>query len=101
MKLITTIIAVLAIGVSGASASSTDVTATEHVATEICFPVADWNGTASPEDRPCDTLYRPFEDGSSQLLLGTIGADAATCVVPNVFEERGRFVIHCHRLPNR
>jgi hypothetical protein len=79
------------------------VTATESDAAEVCFPRADWSTAygASAEDRPCYTISRPQEDTSGRLLLGTLGADAATCVIPNVFEERGHFAIHCHRLPDR
>lgn len=77
------------------------VLATEAAAVEICFPVADWNGTAPAEDRPCTSVTRPYEDGSGRLTLGTVGADAANCVIPNVYEERGRFAIHCKRVPNR
>lgn len=66
---------------------------------EICFPVADWS--AYSEDRPCDLLSRPQEDGSGRLVLGTLGADAAVCVLPNPAEERGKFGAKCNRVPNR
>jgi len=80
------------------------VVATEQSATEICFPARLWGGpgsTASPEDRPCITVNRPQEDGSGALTLGTVGADAAVCTIPNPYEERQRFTIRCHRVPNR
>lgn len=79
------------------------IAATEAPGVEICFPVSDWSTAygASAEDRPCDLLGRPQEDGSSSLILGTIGADAAVCVIPNPYEERGRFTIQCHRVANR
>jgi hypothetical protein len=82
-----------------APVASTPVTATESPAAEICFPQKSWD--ARQEDDPCDLIGRPEEDGSGFLYLGTIGADAATCIIPNVFEERGRFSIACHRVPNR
>jgi hypothetical protein len=75
------------------------VRATEAPAVEVCFPAADWS--AREEDRPCDLLKRPQEDGSGRLTLGTLGADAAVCIIPNPWEERGRFAIRCRRLPNR
>lgn len=83
----------------GAAAASTPMVATESPGAEVCFPAAAWS--AHFEDRPCDVIERPREDGSGFLTLGTLGADAATCVIPNPYEERGRFVIHCHRVPNR
>lgn len=66
---------------------------------EICFRAADWN--ANPENRPCDIVGRPYEDGSGRLYLGTAGADAAYCNVPNVHEERGHFGVSCRRVANR
>lgn len=75
------------------------VFATEAPAVEVCFRTADWD--ARGEDRPCDVLERPQEDGSGRLTLGTLGADAAVCVVPNPYEERGRFAIRCRRVPSR
>jgi hypothetical protein len=77
--------------------------ATEAPGVEICFPSADWSTAygASAEDRPCDLLGRPQEDGSSRLYLGTVGADAAVCTIPNPYEERGHFTIQCRRVPNR
>lgn len=75
---------------------------TEAPGAEICFPDADWNtGTASSEDRPCDLLSRPQEDGSGRLVLGTMGADAAVCVLPNPAEESGDFGAQCWRVANR
>lgn len=80
-----------------ANAEST-INATEAPGTEICFPKASWN--AYDEDRPCDMIWRPFEDGSTTLYLGTVGADAAVCNIPNPYEERNHFAIICHRVPN-
>jgi hypothetical protein len=84
---------------AGAAVASTPMAATESPGAEVCFPAASWS--ARSEDRPCDVIGRPMEDGSGSLTLGTLGADAATCVIPNPYEERGRFVIHCRRVPNR
>lgn len=83
--------------------SSGIVATTEAPGVEVCFPVSDWSVAygASAEDRPCDLLYRPQEDGSSRLILGTLGADAAVCTIPNPYEERGHFTISCRRVPNR
>jgi hypothetical protein len=75
------------------------VFATQARAVEVCFPARFWNARA--EDRPCDMIGRPAEDGSGYLYLGTLGADAAVCSIPNPYEERGRFSVKCHRLPNR
>jgi hypothetical protein len=83
----------------GASGGQGSITATESAGAEVCFPARAWS--AYSEDRPCDLIERPREDGSGFLYLGTLGADAATCVIPNPYEKRGRFVIHCHRVPNR
>lgn len=92
---------VLCIGTHAATVPGRYV-ATEAEGIEVCFPARSWNtGTASYEDRPCDLLRRPQEDGSGRLYLGTIGADAAVCVIPNPYEERGRFAVRCHRVPNR
>jgi hypothetical protein len=66
---------------------------------EVCFPRESWD--ANIEDLPCDILNEPQEDGSGMLILGTLGSDAAECLIPNPYEERGQFVIHCHRVPNR
>jgi hypothetical protein len=100
------LLAIAGVGVANAGpprrAVVEPIAATESRAVEICFPSADWStGTVSAEDRPCDVLSRPEEDGSGRLVLGTLGADAATCRIPNVYEERGRFTVVCHRLPNR
>jgi hypothetical protein len=84
---------------SGAAPRQQPITATEAPGAEICFPARLWS--AWPEDQPCDLLERPTEDGSSTLYLGTRGADAATCVIPNPYEQRGRFSVSCHRVPNR
>jgi hypothetical protein len=73
--------------------------ATEHPAAEICFPKAAWSAIA--EDRPCYLIERPQEDGSGSLRLGTVGADAAVCAIPNVQEEQGHFAVQCHRVRNR
>jgi hypothetical protein len=75
------------------------VVATEAPGAEVCFPARLWSAYA--EDRPCDLLQRPAEDGSGFLYLGTLGADAAVCVIPSPYEERGRFAIPCHRVANR
>lgn len=78
------------------------IVATSQVGAEVCYPAKAWDtGTANPEDRPCTTVMRPYEDGSGDLILGTVGGDAAVCTIPNVFEERGHFAIKCHRVPNR
>lgn len=74
------------------------VTATERPYAEVCFPRRAWSARA--QDRPCDIIERPAEDGSGRLWLGTRGADAAECHLPNPWEARGRFVVHCHRLPD-
>jgi hypothetical protein len=88
---------------SAAPSSPVVSTGTEAAATQICFPARSWSTAygASAEDRPCDVLFRPQEDGSTRLVLGTVGADAAVCVVPNPYEERGHFDVECHRVPNR
>lgn len=82
--------------------SDTSYVTTEKVGVEICFPRETWNPPASSpvteDDRPCDILNRPEEDGSSRLYLGTLANDRAECVIPNPAEERGEFVIHCHRV---
>jgi hypothetical protein len=93
------VLALLAPAAGGASGGQGSITATESQGAEVCFPRALWS--AYLEDDPCDLIERPREDGSGFLYLGTLGADAATCVIPNPYEERGRFVIHCHRVPNR
>jgi hypothetical protein len=92
-------LALTALSLLGAGHSA-PVTATESPAAEICFPARLWSSSASAEDRPCDLIGRPQEDGSGLLTLGTIGADAAVCVIPNVYEERGHFSVRCHRVAN-
>jgi hypothetical protein len=97
-------LAMLAIASVAIACDGGTVTTTEHRAAEICFPAASWGGpgsTASAEDRPCDVIGRPQEDGSGSLRLGTVGADAAVCTIPNPYEERGRFAVRCHRVPDR
>jgi hypothetical protein len=84
---------------SGAAPRQQPITATEAPGAEICFPARLWS--AYSEDQPCDLLERPREDGSSTLYLGTRGADAAVCTIPDVFEERGKFSLSCHRVPNK
>jgi hypothetical protein len=97
--MIATALALLALlAPASASTAPTPITATESHAAEICFPQRLWS--ARQEDDPCYLIGRPQEDRSGFLTLGTIGADAATCVIPNVFEERGRFSIRCHRVRN-
>lgn len=90
----------VAVAKSPAPVVEPHIVATSQPAAEVCFPAKLWSA-ANPEDRPCTTVRRPAEDGSGDLILGTVGADAATCAIPNPYEERGRFVIHCHRVPNR
>lgn len=92
-------LAVGAVAGIATAAESAPVTATQAPAAEICFPAGEWSARA--EDRPCDLVSRPQEDGSGDLILGTVGADAADCTIPNPYEERGHFVVHCHRVPNR
>lgn len=92
-------VVIVAVGVLAVSIARGRATATEQHAVEICFPTNSWGDGA--EDRPCDVLQRPAEDGSGYLTLGTLGADAAICTIPNPYEERGRFAIQCRRVPSR
>lgn len=64
---------------------------------EDCYPKASW-GPAPDEDRPCDMLGVPMEDGSGTLNLGTLGRELATCTIPNPQEEPRHFVIRCVRI---
>lgn len=78
------------------------IVATEGHDVELCYPKASWdNGTVDQSQRPCDLLGAMYEDGSGTLNLGTEGYELATCVIPNVKEERGAFAIECHRVPRR
>jgi len=79
-----------------ATATTARTVATEQSAAQVCFPASAWSGDDT--ERPCTTATRPQEDGSGALLLGTVGADRARCVIPNAAEESGRFVIHCKRV---
>jgi hypothetical protein len=91
-------ILLLAFGIAKGHGAGGGVVATERAAAEVCFPQRLWN--AYREDLPCDLLQRPQEDGSGRLTLGTLGSDAAICVVPNPYEQRKTFQIACHRVPN-
>lgn len=79
--------------------SSGAIVATEGPGAEACFPAKVWNrGVVAEEKRPCDVLYRPQEDGSGTLVLGSEVADYAVCTIPNPREEHGHFTIRCHRV---
>lgn len=93
------VLVIVAMACAFAASAHADIVATQHSGTEVCFPARLWS--AWWEDDPCITTQRPQEDGSSTLYLGTVGADAAVCTIPNPFEERGRFTLRCHRVPNR
>jgi hypothetical protein len=93
------LIALTLLAVPVTAAASVVVTVTEGPALLTCFPAESWDGRS--EDRPCDVIGQPEEDGSGFLRLGTVGAAAAACTIPNPYEERGRFAIRCHRVPDR
>lgn len=83
-------------GESMAPAAGQSVVATEHAAAEVCFSRKSWS--ANDVDRPCDVLFRPQEDGSTALELGTEGRTIAQCVIPNPTEEGRHFSVHCTKV---
>lgn len=93
-------LALLAVAAVAMASEGGRIVATSQAGAEVCFPAKSWDAP-NAEDRPCTTVYRPYEDGSGELILGSVGADAATCTIPNVYEERGHFAIQCHRVRNR
>jgi hypothetical protein len=85
------------LGGPAAAVAGPSLPTTEAPAAQVCFPKRAWS--ASPDDRPCYRFLRPQEDGSGRLIVGTFSTTEAVCPIPNVTEERGRFALHCHRVP--